>query len=351
MKKNLLIYLAGIMAFNANIGFALERNTKLGSPTQEELTMTNYSLDPTASAVVLASITDQDFSMRARKLDRLIITRKERIKVLTSEGVEAANVNVKYYDPEETNIREGELMSLTVKTYNLVDGKVVCTTMKKKDRKDERIDSQTCMTSFTAPDVRPGSIIEYEYTLHNYIYFEPETWYAQGRYPVFFSSYSLMMPDWFTFTFDTKGECQLQPDVKHEGFQSVFSKGTFAYSEGANEYYTSPATRWCFYGSELPALKSVGEDNPSADERCTRVEPRLWRFHILDEPWGYFCSMWEYGSLYNGNHLLPFKDPAKLEDFYNRMQHYMPTPHRETYWHGVVNVNFDEPIKAHFNLP
>ena len=73
----------------------LEPNLKWGKPTEAELSMTSYSPDPDAEAVVLCSQTEIRYdlvggSFKATRYE------KQRIKILKEEGKRWANGGIVY---------------------------------------------------------------------------------------------------------------------------------------------------------------------------------------------------------------------------------------------------------------
>ena len=76
--------------------FGLEVNEKFGKPTMEEMEMTVYDADPEADAVVLYKEGNVNYRFDASSTSGFIIEYDvvERIKVLTSDGVDFANVSV-----------------------------------------------------------------------------------------------------------------------------------------------------------------------------------------------------------------------------------------------------------------
>lgn len=77
----------------------------------------------------------------------------ERIKIINSEGFDFATIDPRYYDLE--NIRGT--------TYNLVDGQIVKTKLKREMIFTEKVGEGVKSQKVTFPDVRAGSIIELRY--------------------------------------------------------------------------------------------------------------------------------------------------------------------------------------------
>lgn len=265
MNKKKLVFLAAALALASSTVNALERNSKMGKPTMEEMEMTTYAPDPEADAVILFSDTDVRYDYQPNTGQfQLIYYCKERIKVLTQEGAKAGNVSLHYFDPESTSEIEEDIRGLKVSTYNLENGKVVRTKMSNDLESSERIDRNNCQVKFAAPNVKVGSVIEYEYKLYSNYFFHPNTWYAQREYPVFYTQYMIGVPDWFTFFCYPSGICPL---VSTRGVD------TFTVHVGTQTISTTEIQHK-FSGSELPAMKDV-DFVFCVDDYNTRVEHEL----------------------------------------------------------------------------
>jgi hypothetical protein len=110
------ILIAGpIMAFVVTSAFAQSSPIKFGEIPMEDMKMTIYEKDPSASAVVLV-----DYG----KTTGFMYERHVRIKILNKEGLGWADASVPLFG-------NGRVQNLKASTYNLVDGKIVETEMSK----------------------------------------------------------------------------------------------------------------------------------------------------------------------------------------------------------------------------
>jgi hypothetical protein len=174
-------------------------NMKFGKPTQEEMLMTVYEAEPNADAVVLCRLTDVEYTVQ---FSSYLVDYHERcrIKVLKPGGARFAKVVVPYQmsvspfnnvgglknsflalpieQGQAQSYFEGETGSMTesifdtegdesvesvkATAFNMVGNKVVKTTLKKSDISKRKIDEHNYVVEFTVPDVRKGTVIEYE---------------------------------------------------------------------------------------------------------------------------------------------------------------------------------------------
>lgn len=217
-------------------------NMKFGKPTKEEMQMTVYEADPDAEAVVLCRLTDVEYTVQTASY--LVDYREKcRIKVLKPNGARFAKVVVPYQmnmsvgnnvnglkvtgfalpkpGGSSDSYFEGEAGSMTEGTFgtdadesvedikavafNMENGKVVKTTLKKSDIVNKKIDEQNYQVEFTVPGVKEGTVIEYEYNIHSQIFWELRDWYAQCEIPVIYAKLDMNIPNYLIFNIEDHG--------------------------------------------------------------------------------------------------------------------------------------------------
>ncbi len=167
---------------------------KYGDIPVEDLTMTTYNKDSSASAVVLfdygkayVSITPVDVTLNYE--------RHVRIKILKKNGLSNADVGIPLYHSGGSEEKVGHLKATT---YNLENGKIVETTMDKIGIFKEKFNRNVNLQKFTFPNVKEGSIIEYSYTILSEFWTSFPNWQFQKDIPVRHSEYWARIPDFFT---------------------------------------------------------------------------------------------------------------------------------------------------------
>lgn len=196
MNKGL--YWLLLLFFSVNLG---AQSFKIKKITKEDFDEKFYSLDPTASAVVDYNVGSTFFIVAGNNY-QLVTETKTRIKIFTKEAYNYATVNIPLYRNRSTR----ELLSVSdAYTYNLVDGKVERTKLNTSGEFIEKIQGNYYLASFTMPNVKEGSIIEYTTKITSpYITSIPE-WYFQYDIPVKISEFELKFPQRFTFYKYIKG--------------------------------------------------------------------------------------------------------------------------------------------------
>lgn len=170
---------------------------KFGDIPLEDLKMTRFEKDSSASAVVLADYGESNIEYdKTEEQFVLKFERIQRIKILTKDGLEYANFIIPLYHSGDNNERISGLKAIT---YNLENGKVVETKMKNDGVFIEKFDSNIDLTKLTLPNVREGSIVEITYKVNSDYLFNFQDWDFQSEIPVVVSEYRARIPEYFTY--------------------------------------------------------------------------------------------------------------------------------------------------------
>lgn len=180
----------------ATAAYAQKAPIKFGDVPIEDLKMTVYDKDSSASAVVLADYGESFLSYNQEKGFVLNHERITRIKILTKDGLKWADRFIYVYNQGDN---EEKVTSLKGVTYNLENGKVVETKLKNesifKEKQSENVD--VMKVAFT--NVKEGSIIELSYKILSDFIFNFQDWEFQESIPVRISEYRARVPEYFQY--------------------------------------------------------------------------------------------------------------------------------------------------------
>jgi hypothetical protein len=277
MKK----YLLTIILTALSVVTAAGQNLKWGKPTAEELNMTVYAPDPEAAAVMLCHLTDVSYSLIGDDF-KVFYRIKGRVKVLKPEGRDAGDVTIVYHSALEQRTRREIVAGLKATAYNLEGGKVVKTKMENSMVHEERIDKNQMALKFSVPQVRVGTVIEYEYRIESDFYFDIYDWYAQRSIPVAYTRYDLAIPEWLIFSLDESGVNRLESS-KSQGSMTLVFGGV------ADNLSTEEHT---FIGRDLPALKD-DDFIWHAEDYSNKVTAELRGIYIPGAVHKNYSSRWE----------------------------------------------------------
>ena len=217
-------------------------NMKFGKPTREEMQMTTYEAQPDAEAVVLCRLTDVEYTVQT--ISYLVdYHEKCRIKVLKPSGARLAKVVIPYqmnmsvgnnisglrtsfmaipmnrisgnssFQEQDGSMSEGvfgtdgdEMVEdISATAFNQEGSKVVKTSLKKSDIVKTKIDDQNYQVEFTVPNVKEGTVIEYEYKIHSQLFWQLRDWYAQREIPVAYAKLDMNIPNYLIFNIEDHG--------------------------------------------------------------------------------------------------------------------------------------------------
>ncbi|HWR32960.1 MAG TPA: DUF3857 domain-containing protein [Chitinophagaceae bacterium] len=195
-------------------------NVKYGVVMEKDFETKIYSIDSNANAVVVAEIGESSIEGNTKGWFSIVSKRYKRVHILNKNGFDIGNVSISLYS---VGTDEEKLDKLKAVTYNLENGKVVETKLDTKSGLfEDKISKQRKIKKFTFPNLKEGSIIEFEYTTtSDYIqYLDP--WEFQGIYPVLWSEYNLTVPSFFYYVFLKQGYLRYDVDSHKEG-QTTYS--------------------------------------------------------------------------------------------------------------------------------
>ena len=95
----------------------IEPNLKYGKPSKEELSLSSYPPDTTATAIYLFHQGQSDFIYHDGF--QLVTEHWVRIKILKPQGVSYANVSVPYYSPTDKDEGQERASEIEGCSYNM----------------------------------------------------------------------------------------------------------------------------------------------------------------------------------------------------------------------------------------
>lgn len=261
---------------------------KFGSVSPKDFATTIYPIDSNAHAVVIADIGTTFMEGNNKNSISVVTKRYRRVHILNKNAFDVASESIFFYKNGDV---EEELDKLKAVTYNLENGKVVETKLDTKNGVfKETINKNRFVKKFTLPNIKEGSIIEFEYTVRSDFFWQLDPWIFQGPYPVLWSEYNLEMPEFLGYTFLTRGYKKYDftdKKTRTTSFTFTDARGTGA-SEREQINVNVTDHRWVIKG--VPALK---EENFTSTLRnhITRLEFQLAE---LRPPYAYknFVQSW-----------------------------------------------------------
>lgn len=252
--RSKLLFVFFIFTILTSAGHSQDKsNVKFGDVTPKDFEIKVYPIDSNANAVVIAEIGTSSIEGNTKGWFSIVSKRFKRVHILNKNGFDIANVSISLYSD---GVDEEKLDKLKAVTYNLENGKVIETKLDTKSGLfEDKISKQRKIKKFTFPNLKEGSIIEFEYTTtSDYIrYLDP--WEFQGAYPRLWSEYNLNVPSFFYYVFLKQGYLKFDIDSRNEGSTSY--NVTVPNDAGPSEHLRVNAgyTDYRWVVKNVPALK------------------------------------------------------------------------------------------------
>ena len=245
---------------------------KFGKVSPDDFKETTYSIDTSASAVVIADIGSTEIVGNTKGNFSLEFKRFRRARIMNKNGYDIANVEIGLYTDGKA---EEDLRSLKAVTYNLENGKVVETKLDVKEAVfKDKINKNFVIKKFTFPNIKEGSIIEYEYKLTSDFLFNLQPWDFQGEHPRLWSEYNVTMPEFYYYVTIMQGYVPFtftDRKQRRECF-TVMDNNTSGATQRGN--FTASVTDFRWVIKDVPAIK---EENYTSTLRnhISRLEFQL----------------------------------------------------------------------------
>lgn len=226
---------------------------KFGNVAASDFQPKFYPVDSNASAVIIADIGSTAIEGNYKGDFSVIFKNYRRARIINKNGYDIADVQIPLYS---NGSNEETIESIKAVTYNLENGKVVETKLDVKGGIfTDRISKHTKVAKFTFPNVKEGSIIEYEYKTKSDFILNLQPWAFQGNYPRLWSEYNVGVPYFYNYVVLTQGSQNFAvktQDSHRDNFTVVDS-----HSAGAAERasFTSEVIDYRWVMKDVPALK------------------------------------------------------------------------------------------------
>jgi len=175
---------------------------ELGDVTIQELKEKVHPRDSSAVAAILFKKGEVYFEYSQTEGFEMVTVVKTKIKIYKREGYDWANQIIPYFtggnSKEKLNIKNAC-------TFNLVNNKIEKTKLKKEGEFTEKINNDWSQKKITMPNVKEGSIIEFEYLLRSDYLNTIDEWEFQSSIPVNHVIYTTRIPEFFVYQPSLRG--------------------------------------------------------------------------------------------------------------------------------------------------
>lgn len=291
--SNKTIFLIGLFLFTGQLLLAQPESMRAGRVTDAEMDMEVYPADSSAAAVVLFDDGRSEIEYNESKGGfEVRYTRHIRIKILTREGLDWADFSIPIYSTQS-------LDRVRAYTFNKENGKTDRERIRNRDIIEDKRSESLTYNKFTLPRVKEGSVIDVSYTIStNHAYRLPD-WFFQYTIPVIYSSYQVIVPEYFNYRQHMTGYEQVETETGGSNRTVVFSYRTESrsgktvaesYRRQASVSYQVELTT--FTAQNVPALPPE-QYVDNRDNYRTSVEFELLSVQFPGGTMRQFASNWD----------------------------------------------------------
>ena len=209
--KILIIFLFSISVFL----FSQHKFMKYPEFNKNELSKTKSTIKEDAPAEILYS-----------SISNLIINGQLETKVFKRIKIYNKEKSSQYLDVEiplyEGNGERESVSGLKAVTYNLENDKVVTSKVEKDAKFKSKEQKNQVIQKFTFPNVKDGSIIEYQYQLNSPFLQLLDKTYLEFDIPVIYEEYIFDFPKFFGYNYNFQGG--LMPKYKEDQAQMMYGQ-------------------------------------------------------------------------------------------------------------------------------
>lgn len=204
MQKSLL--LIAFLSATTAVATAQKKTAKekpldieFGKIPSEDITMTTYSLDSSAEAVVLAAKGSLSVEKDYEGNMQLSYTFFRRVKLLKKSAFDKeGNIKISYRSKDDYEV-------LRKVKAAVVQANGTRFELSKKDFFEEKLTANFRATTFAFPKLTEGATIEYEYEIISKNLYTLNDWQFQENIPVRHSELVLSLPQYFDYIYLFKG--------------------------------------------------------------------------------------------------------------------------------------------------
>jgi hypothetical protein len=196
--------IALLFTFFSTTAFAQEYGFPFGKTLLDELTMTTYERDTSASAVVLNEFGNAYISSGTYNL---VFNYHVKIKILKKDGLSQADFAIPLY--KSTTGKKEEVKDIRASTFNLENNRIEESGLDLRNIYSEDLNKYWDQKKFALPNVRVGSVIEIMFTIESPFIFNFRKWEFQTDIPKIYSEYWARIPGNYIYNMTLKGFLKL----------------------------------------------------------------------------------------------------------------------------------------------
>ncbi|MCA0931504.1 DUF3857 domain-containing protein [Lutimonas saemankumensis] len=275
MKKLSILVLLVILQ-NAQAQKQTNLPYEFGKAKPEEISMKEYLRDPSANALVLYEHSNVSFHGDGSYNHYFVNTIYKRIKIFNEKGYDHGTVKIYLYKSSSGD--KERLKNLKAITYNAPYEKTV---LEPEQIFEKSYNDLYDEVTFTFPNLKPGSVIEYQYDIKSEFYYNLVGWNFQSDIPKVYSQFHAIIPGFWNYNRHLNGSLRLTEN-KSEVINHCYEiRGAKASCE--NLTYTM---------TNIPAFKLEEKYSTAKKNHIAKIEFELSRVNRPDGSIKEYTTTW-----------------------------------------------------------
>ncbi len=265
-----------------------------GKVSGEELTEKFNPKDSAADATYLYKYRKTFFEYDQDKGFEQITEIHERIKIYNNQGFRYATQQLYLYT---SGGDEEKISGLKGYTYNIENGNVEETKLKKEGIFETKHSKYYNAVKFTMPNIKDGSVIEYKYRIRSPFLAQVDEFIFQHEVPVRVIEAKFETPEYLNYRINTKGFLNVAPQVTKNRDYITFNYKTRSGKYNTKTRYGSDKVEYVktissFNLKDIPALKKEPYVN-NMNNYMAAAKYELSYTKFPDVPMKYYTTTWE----------------------------------------------------------
>ncbi len=264
-----------ITAFLCTCTITAQFKDTFGELTQFEQQFTIYQKDQAATAIMLYEKGNNYFDVIHQRI-WLIKEYHGKIKILTDQGYGEGTISIPIYKGENSSEKVEAVRAIT-------HNGTLKTSLSPNGLYTKQINENWSELTFTFPNIKVGSILEYRYKLISPFIYNLNGWTFQSGIPKIYSEYNASIPANYRYNRNLSGYLKLAIN------ESTLKKGCFVV-DGFRDAADCEVLKYAM--KDIPAFKEE-EFMLAASNYNSRIDFELSEYHRLDGTTDKYTKSWE----------------------------------------------------------
>lgn len=276
MLVKLFITLLGVLLYS-NLSAQKDSDVKFDKISDKDFQMVVYEQDTSAVAVILHDEGSTGILYDVKNGFFMNHERFVRIKILKQSGIEWANFQIPLYSE---GLNKEEIKSIKGFTYNLENGKISKSELKRESIFRERENKYWEEVKLSMPAVKVGSVIDLKYTITSSLFWNLKSWKIQYTIPVVWSQYEVSYPEYFNYGRSAIGYHPLYLNTSSERTETITSSsvtrgsGWSPQSQISHDKFSYLVNVFKYAAKNVPAMREE-QYLTSLDNYATQIKFEL----------------------------------------------------------------------------